>query len=352
MKKFADFSLILSVISIGLFSLSFNLPRAMAGEWLVEKATKEVTLRGYTRSIKTAVLSSEVGGKILKVNYEVGDLIGKKAFAEIDATFINFDIKNTRVAVSKLKTRLKQSDSRIAYLKKEFRRKEQLFKKGRATEVIRDAASQALDQAVLDREALIQEQSSLDVTLKQLLEKRARHTITGFSKWVVTDRKVETGEVIQAGMPLAVIQDFRQMVVPLAVSNEELEGIRDNIKEETGDGFRAVVGGQAVQTSIYYINPDFDEQSRKINIKLLIHGYSDSHRGGLGFVLPLSVRSRGLKIPSDAVLNRYENPKVFVQGKSEPVPVTILDAMNHSLIVADHPELSPGTVLIQGRTQN
>lgn len=350
MKKIAIFNLTPLVSALTLFTcLSMHLSLAMAGEWLVEKATKDVELRGYTRSIKTVVISSEVTGRILKLNYEVGDTIGKKKFAEIDSTFVDFDIQSTRVAVSKLKTRVKKMDSRIAYLKKEFQRKEQLFTKGRITEVIRDAASQDLDQALLDREALIIEQRSLNVTLKQLLEKKARHTITGFSQWMVTDRKVEAGEVIQAGMPLAVIQDFRQMLVPLAVSNDELEGIHEKIETDREESLGAKVNGQPVKVSIYYINPDFDEQSRKTNIKLLIHGYPNKQRGGLGFVLPLSVRSRGLKVPAKAVLNRYQNPKVFVQGRIEPVMVTILDAFNSSLIIADHPELSPGSLLSDPR---
>ena len=50
----------------------------LAETWQVEKAFKEVKLQGYTRSIKTAVLSAEVTGKLLHLNYDVGDVIGKK----------------------------------------------------------------------------------------------------------------------------------------------------------------------------------------------------------------------------------------------------------------------------------
>ncbi|MBF0203783.1 MAG: HlyD family efflux transporter periplasmic adaptor subunit [Desulfamplus sp.] len=361
------------------------------GEWHVEKALKEVELRGYTRSIRSATISSEVSGRVVKVNYEIGDSLNAelensnasssksnlnlnpnlKPFAEIDSVFVNFDIQSTRIAIAKIKTQLKQMDSRIAYLKKEFRRKEELFTKGRATEVIRDAASQELEQAILEREAVRQGEQSLGVTLNQLLEKKNRHTIFGLSDWVVTDRKVEAGEMIQAGMPLGVIQDFRQLVVPLAVSNEELEAIRGK-----GETFEAILENQRVMASIYYVNPGFNEQTRKTDIKILIKSDDQNNiesdnknnendnnknynktkksdnkinsfeqRGGLIFVLPVSVRSKGLRVPAEAIQNRYENPKVYVKGKNEPVMITILDRAGDFVTIAENPELPPGTLL-------
>ena len=110
---------------------------ASAGEMRVAKAAKEVELRGYTRSIKTATISSEVSGKIMAVNYEIGDRIGDEPLARIDSTFVDFDLESTRIALARIDTQLSKMQSRISYLKKEYQRKEQLFAKGRATEVIR-----------------------------------------------------------------------------------------------------------------------------------------------------------------------------------------------------------------------
>ncbi|MBF0230106.1 MAG: HlyD family efflux transporter periplasmic adaptor subunit [Desulfamplus sp.] len=325
-------------------------------EWQVENATKEVEIRGYTRSIKSATISSEVGGRVVKINYEIGDTIKAAQklesnnnfapFAEIDTTFVDFEIQSTKIAILKIKTQLKQINSRIAYLRKEFRRKEELFTKGRATEVIRDAASQELEQAILERETVKQAEESLDVSLDQLIEKKKRHTIWGNAGWIVTAKKVEAGEMIQAGIPLGVIHDFRQLVVPLSLSNEELEAIKD-----LGKNFKATLANQTVTASIYYINPDFNEQSRKTEIKLLIDnngsGSNFEHRGGLSFILPLSVKTEGLKIPAQAVQNRYENPKVYVKGKAEPLSINILDKAGEYLIIAQQPELLPNTILIE-----
>ncbi|MBF0469534.1 MAG: HlyD family efflux transporter periplasmic adaptor subunit [Desulfamplus sp.] len=398
-------------------------------QWYVEGAIKQVELRGYTRSIRSATISSEVSGRVVKVNYEVGDSLlvlkdaasgtgssssygsgssssgsssflsgsgsandnrsadnlsndsdsGYVSFAEIDSTFVDFDIQSTKIAIAQTRTRLKQIDSKIKYLKNEFRRKEELFTKGRSTEVVKDAASQELEQAILERETARQSELSLNITLNQLIEKKKRHMISGNSDWVVTDRKVEAGEMVQAGIPIGVIQDFRHLVVPLAVSNEELDSIK-----ELGDIFEATLDNKPVKASIYYVNPAFNEQTRKTDIKMLIinndengngshensngeniakkidpDGMIDTdekavkperkkgleHRGGLEFVLPVSVRAKGLRVPVQAVENRYENPKVYVKGKAEPVMITVVDKSEGFIVIAEHPELAPGTVL-------
>lgn len=316
--------------------------------WQVERATHEVILRGYTRSVRTAVISAEVGGRLIRVHYEVGDTLTQRPFAELDPTLIDFDIEATRLALEQLRIRILQMDSRIAFLKKDAQRKETLFAKGRTTEVIRDAANQELEQAMLDRERLIVEKNTLHVTLKRQQEQIARHTIPGMEGWIVTDRKVEKGEVIQAGAPLAVIQDFREMVVPLALSNDELKAIgsaMDESPDQENETIPVSVNGTPARASLYYINPEFDEKSRKTAIKIRIHGFSGTHRGGLGCEIPLRVRSKGVKIPSKALQNRYENPKVFVKGSDTPVPVTVLDRAEPWVIIADDPRLPPGTLV-------
>ncbi len=318
----------------------FMVSPAQAQTWLVEKATKTVMIRGYTRSAKTAVISSEASGKLLKLNVDVGDLLGKEPLAQIDPTFLDFEIRGTRVALARLKTRIKMIDSRIVFLTKEHGRKETLYTKGRATEVMRDAAVQELDQAILELEAATRETGSLDVTLEQLLEKRSRYFVKGPEGWVVTEKTVEAGEVIQAGQPLAVVRDFRQLVVLLAVSNDELAGI-----QQKGERFKSILEGRPVMASLDYINPGFDETTRKIPIRLLIHDYDELHRGGLRFEFHVTKPSRGLKIPKAAVLNRYDNPKVFKADNSGPVRITVLDSSDGHLIIADNPELPIGTSL-------
>ena len=86
----------------------------------IKKATKQVVLTGYTRSIKSQVVSSEISGKVLKVNLDIGDAAGSKPFIEIDPTFIDFQIQSTTHSLTSLEITIKKARSRVSYLEKEI----------------------------------------------------------------------------------------------------------------------------------------------------------------------------------------------------------------------------------------
>lgn len=122
---------------------SILLPCHLAAEdaMVVENAKKEIALKGYTRGKTAVTVSSEVAGKVLRVNYDVGKTVGSAPFIEIDPIFINFAIETTRQGIKNLQIALQKSNSRIAYLKKEFARIDHLFKGKSTAETQRDKAA-------------------------------------------------------------------------------------------------------------------------------------------------------------------------------------------------------------------
>lgn len=313
---------------------------ALAATATVENATTTKTLRGYTRSSKTAVISSEFSGKIIALNYDVGDLIGDKPLITIDTTFINLDIQRNDAAVRKIETEIIKSTSRIAYLTKEFKRKEQLVKKGRTSEVLFDAAKQELDQAILIEQSLKLEKENLKIIRQQLLEQKKRYRITPPKQWIITDLMVEKGEIIQPGKSIAVINNYQTLVVPLALSSEELSGL-----EQQSEAINGTLNGQPITATVRYINPEFNEKTRKTDIELSIAGYKGYKRGGLQLLLPITIQSNGLKVPKNAVEFRYNNPKVYLATDGSAIPVSILDTAETHVIITQHPKLPVGTKL-------
>lgn len=307
---------------------------------IVKKAEKEMILTGYTRSAATVTVTSEVSGKVLTVNYDVGQAISQKPFIEIDPTFIDFQIKNTVHSIAKIEVALKRTRSRVAYLRKEFERIDALHKGDRATEVRRDAAAQDLEQARLELDATSQEKAMLSTSLEELKERKNRHNVPVPPGWIVTERQVEAGEVIQAGMPLAEIANYKTLVVPLSVSGEELSAIKSLPKT-----FDAVLEGKKVKASLNWINPAFDEKTRKLKIELVVKGYGGDGRGGLKFAFSLKVKTQGVLVPQSAVIERYENPSVIVKKTGEKIHIMVLGSAGNYLIVADDNSLTPGTEL-------
>jgi hypothetical protein len=307
----------------------------------VKEAKKEIVLTGYTRNIKSRIVSSEISGIVLIVNYDVGQIIDDKPFIEIDPTFIDFQIENTMMSLEKIVIIVKKAASRVSYLEKESLRIERLHKDDMATEAKKDAVLQELEQARLDLDSTSKERDILQTNLNELMERKNRHSIYAPDGFVVTERNVEEGEVVQPGIPLAKVSDYRKLVVPLSVSNEELSAIKS-----LPNVFDAEMEGNPVKVSVNWINPEFDEKTRKLKMELIINNYKGMKRGGLKLTLPLRIKTEGLYIPKAAVTDRYENPTVTIKQTGEIIQLLVIEESEDNLLAVEDKRLLPGTELV------
>ncbi len=309
------------------------------GAVLVEKARKQVTLSGYTRSRTKMTIASEVPGKVLQVNYDVGQTIGKQPFIEIDATFINFQIEQIETSLEKLRVIKSRSTSRTTYLEKEYQRIVRLRQSDVTSESRFDAAAEELTQARLEQQSTDIEMAALQTQLKELRERRSRHRIFAPRGWIVVNRQVESGEIIATGSPLAQVADYTQLVVPLFVSAGELAAL------EAKRDIRLKLDGVPVKAEINWVNPEFDERTRKLAVELIVPAYNGPRRGGLLAELSLSIETDGLMVPKSAVSDRYENPRVILKSDGRSIPVVILGEDNHHVLIAKTADLGPGMEL-------
>ena len=322
-------------------TLSPNQVRAETGDDLVvQPASRKITLTGYTRSQTTMTLSSEVAGRVLQINYEDGQVIGELPFLRIDSTFVDLEISSVQHSLDQLKITRSKRRSRVDYLDKEYRRIENLFRRGSSPESRRDTALEDVDQARLDLKAVGVEIAIAQTRLKELRERKSRHTIYAPAGWVVVAKQVEKGELVMLNTPVARVADFENLVVPLSVSAQELAAIQQLSPE-----FDVVLEGKPARAAIHWINPEFDEKTRKLGIELIIRNHTGPRRGGLIFQLALKIAAEGLWIPKKAITSRYENPRVFLKETGAEIKVLVLGQTQHHLIIADDPRLPPGTLL-------
>ncbi len=307
---------------------------------IVQTAKRDITLTGYTRGQTTATLSSEVAGRVLKIDYEVGQVIDKAPLLSIDPTFINLEISTTRRSLDQLKITRKKRRSKVTFLAKEYRRIESLFQRGSSPESRRDTFREDLDQASFEVESVVAEIAIAKIRLQELQERKSRHKIYAPAGWIVVAKLVEEGELVTVNTPVARVADYEHLVVPLSVSAQELEAIQQLAPE-----FDVQLDGQSAKAAINWINPEFDETSRKLNIELILRSYPGQKRGGLICRVSLQPKTEGLWIPKKAVISRYENPRVFLKNSGEEIKVLVIGQTDNHIIVADHPKLPPGTLL-------
>lgn len=313
---------------------------AWAAEGLIVKeARKSVALSGYTRSRAVQTLASEVAGKVLKVHYDVGQTVGRPPFVEIDPTFIDFQVEQVRQTIEKLNVAKSRNASQVDFLSKEYERVNALHKDNVAPLAKWEAAAEQLTQARLTQDATEVEIKALNIQLRELKERRSRHAVTAPAGWVVVQRNVEPGEIIAAGTPLGRVADFTRLVVPMFVSGQELKALRE---QKT---IAVRVEGRPAKAAINWVNPEFDERTRKLAIELALVDYKEEARGGLLTELTLEVAAEGLMVPKAAVTNRYDNPSVLLKADGRTVPVSILGESGEYILISHTAALAPGMEL-------
>lgn len=326
-------------LSLIITLMAVTMARAESPPLTVQPASQTITLSGYTRARATLPVAAEVDGRVMAVHYDVGQTVGDRPFAEIDPTFVDFQIEQVRWHLEKLAVARRQHLSRVAFLQKEFERIDALFQDDVAPLSRWEATGEELAQARLALAAVEAEAGALAVQRRELTERRRRHAVTAPAGWVVVDRRVEPGEIVAAGTPLARVADFRELVVPLYVSGAELAALQ-------GRATLAVsVADRAAVARIGWINPDFDERTRKSAVELLLVDYDGEARGGLRVTLALTLAARGLRVPRAAVTDRYDNPYVRLASDGRMVPVFVLGEQDDELVIADQEGLAPGMVL-------
>jgi RND family efflux transporter MFP subunit len=323
-------------------SLCLAAPSALAEKTLmVSSAQRDTLMTGYTRSSKKVTVASEISGKVVRVNYKIGDQITDRPIVEIDTTFIALSLESSQLQIRQIDSRIKTMQSTVDFLEKSQLRMQELKKTQNIAEVKYDESANKYTEAKNELDSLKCEKTKLQLAHRQLKEEMSRHRIYGFRGGYITALNIEEGEVVQPGIPFAEVSDFNTLFVPFSATTEEINAFRS-----LPSPFDGTLNGMPVKAKINHINPKFDEKTRKQEIVLSIRDFSGDHRGGLKFQTRIKMKTDGILIPRMAVRNRFGNPKVMVKSTREIVPVMILGESGDDLIVAQTLKLPIGTILL------
>jgi len=297
-------------------------------------ATRPLVFSGFTRARAKLRLVSEVAGRCQKVNYDVGDTIGPQGvFAVLDDTFTRLDLKYNQVEQKRLV-------SRVAYLDKDAQRYRNLVKRGSEAPSKLDRLDEELTQARLQLDAL-KTQAAI------LRERLSRHVIKAPPGWRVIERRVEPGSWVAAGGQVALLGDFRTLLVPLALSPDEYA----ILARQSGQIMVLLPHlGVKVPAKLERLSPAFDPVTRKIAVELELGPKLTYKRGGLRVELILTAPdpSGAVLLPPAAVTERYqENWVTREDGKS--LRVVVLGPGPGDTLRVSAPQLKPGQKYLLNR---
>ena len=305
-------------------------PQSKGDVFTVKPAMREIKLTGYTRARYIMDIISEEAGRCVKVTADVGDQIRENGLiAVLDTTFIDLSIKKNRVDQQRL-------ENLISYHNKEVRRFKELVDRETAAQSQLDSLQNKLDQAQFQIQLL-------KVQEAELKERRRRHHIRVPQGWSIIDRTVEPGEWIPVGTPLGRAGDFRTLLVPFSLSPQEyssLMKLNNQVELHLPDLGQK---GTDLTASVERVSPDFDPETRKIKVELLLDSDRAGMRGGLRAELTLKIPdpSGAVLVPASAVVERYEE-FWLTRLNGEKIRVLFLGNGPGNTYRVRSPELRPG----------
>ncbi len=323
--------LLLLASPANLFSASFS---------IVHSET-EISLIGFTRPVTVMEISSEISGRCIEVDADEGEPIPLTGtFAHIDPTFISMELETNRLNI-------KQADRQLQFEQKEVERFSHLVSKNSLSQI-------QLDEQLLRRDQARNKLELLKVKSKYLKENLVRHTVAAPANWLTSERFVEPGEWVQAGQILARIGDFRQLIVPLALTQNELRSLE---KTKSKIPLTLVDTNDSGSGNLHSIHPDFDPVTRKINVEVKIDmntiPVDYSSRGGIPIQVFIKTPdpTGSFLVPEQAISQRYEE-QWLTREDGKTLRVIVLgpenNALSHDLkqIRVSSPEITEGEIFL------
>lgn len=274
----------------------------------VRPSTRVIELTAFSRPRARLPLVAEMSGRIETVLRDIGEPIGEDGvFARIDATFLRLELEENAVEQARLR-------DQVAFDTREVERYRELARNNNVAAAQLDDTRQTLRN---DTQAL----HRLDVQARVLAEKISRTRVLAPSGWRLIERRIEPGQWVGNGERLGEVADFSVLLLPFALTPEQLAALRTAPEPLTVDLPEL---GLRIPAAIYRINPALDEETRKIDVDLRLQTPVEPQRGGLRARLRLPLPDPGhLLIPAAAVHRGLEES--WVQPLTGgPVTITIL----------------------------
>lgn len=294
-------------------------------------------ISGELRAAREATVRAELGGSVLQVSVDEGQSVRRGAvIARIDTATLDDTRRSVESAV-------RATQNQLAVARREAARTEQLVAAGalaaRDLEIARSNVT-AAEAQVADAE------SRLMAAQKQLGDAIVRAPIDG----VVSDRSVNTGDIVTAGTALFTVIDPSSMRLEASAPSEQLGQLR------IGTSVMFTVRGydQAFEGRIERISPAADPTTRQVPMFISVPNTGGRLVSGLyaeGRVMLES--AAGLVVDAGAVDESGEGAWVMRvrDGRTERVEVGIgvRDPRTERLQLVSG--VSEGDILLRGSAQ-
>lgn len=267
-----------------------TLPQAIQSS-VVEIKTVEVPIRvevtGQVTPIFQATLSSRIQGMIDKLVVREGEQVVKgQLLLQLDNRDVKAELARARAEVDNTKAQLTRMKNLFA----------------------RDAVSKQ------EMENAVRAYKVAEANVKAVLAQLSYTVVKAPFNGVITEKKVEAGELASPGQPLLKMEDPRQLRLEATVAEGDLKSV------SRGDKIPVLVdalGPQVLKGTVSQILPAGDPQTHTFMVKVDLPPTAGLKSGMFGRFQLDKGASQTILVPDSAVLERGELSSVFVVGSDQ-----------------------------------
>jgi RND family efflux transporter MFP subunit len=267
---------------------------------------RQVTATGMTSAWRDANLRSEVGGRVLEVRVDNGDVV------EAGALLVRVDASRQQLAVSGASARVAALEQDVALARTDLERKRGLAAKGSLPTAQLDTAEHNLERA---EAALSGAQADLGSARRSSKDARLSAPIDG----IVTHRLVDVGDTVAPGTPLLDLVDLSRIRVRVGLAGNEIARLDQHAEA------RVIIedlGGEPVLARFAALAPAADPVTGLFDVEYHLDNPEGVVRGGMvaTVTLPLATAPERVLVPRAALTRRAGKLAVFVLEPSGPAP--------------------------------
>jgi RND family efflux transporter MFP subunit len=268
-----------------------------------ESIERSGTVSGVVSAFHRATIAAETTGRVVKRLVEPGEKVdAQQPLIELDATRL-------RLAVEQAEATVRTREVDLAEARRELERGDQLLGDDAISKSRHDAQRFAVDRAEsAERLARV----ALRTAQRNLADATVRAPFAGS----VEEVRVDVGDLVSPGRPLATLVDLSRARIHAGVTSSEAAGLEPGTPAPV---ILAELGGAAVEAEIHSVGRIADPASGTYTIELWLDSPGGLLREGMvaQVRLPMEAERRNPVVPRAALIRREGGVAVFVVEQSD-----------------------------------
>lgn len=274
------------------------------------KMKSSLTLTGTISAYEDVNVFSKVGGsKVIRIYKEVGDLVKSgEVLAELETEMIDAQLKQAYASKASVQATIRQAEVQLHTIKKDYERIKKLYEE----EVV---PKQQLDQiegqflsAQAGLEAAKRKLEEVEALIKQLELTKSYHRILAPASGIVSERKIEVGEIATVSSPLFRINKISELKVKGSVPENYLYGIRIGMEAQV---LVDAYPDKRFSGKVRLISPTVDPKTRTAEVEIKIDNEELLLKPGMFARIILDLKEREVLWIPQAALKRFEGTGTY-----------------------------------------